>query len=383
MAADPTGKGSEAVLQHGVRRDLHALAVWAAAFATTWGVLFAVASAHGEAVSPHAWAARWGRWDFIHFEDIARLGYVPQPGAARTDAPLTAFLPAFPALLAGGQAVGIPPVVAGLVISAVAGAIATVFIARLGEIKRSGAGSAVAAVFAFSPTAIFLFAPYTEALFLAFAIPAWYFATKAKWWLASVLATGASLTRISGIFLIVALLVLWCTRYVAREKRTLRSAAEVLWLSVPTLAILGWMVALYLITGRPMEYIEAQAYWGRSFTDPISAIVSTWTSYSPSPSLWMRSAEIAAFAIGLGTTAVLVVRRSFGDATWVGLNVAALGTSTYLYSVPRSALLWWPLWIAIGTTLASRRWALVVYVILSTGLMVVWDVTYFAGAWAG
>lgn len=365
------------------RRDLRALAVWASAFVVTWAVLVAVASMHGAGFSYDAWAVRWSRWDFIHFEDIALLGYLPEPGAARTAAPLTAFLPAFPALLAAGHVFGLSATTTGLLVSAIAGAVATVFIARLGEERRPGAGTAVAAVFVFSPTAIFLFAPYTEALFLAFAIPSWFYATKGRWWAAAFLAAGAGLTRISGVFLVVALFVLWCVRYFGDRGRTVRGAITVLWLAVPTIAVVGWMAVLYMMTGHPLEYLRAQEYWGRSFTDPISAIITAWTAYPPTPSLWMRGAEIAAFLIGAVTTVVLVLRRRYGEATWVGLNVAVLGTSTYLYSVPRSALLWWPLWIAIGATLATRRWLLFVYLLASGTVMVIWCVTYFIGAWAG
>lgn len=366
-----------------MQRDLRALAVWAAALVVTWTVLLVVASLGGDGFSPGAWADRWGRWDFIHFDDIARFGYLPEPGTARTEAPLTAFFPAFPSLLAIGHLVGIPGTPTGLAVSMIAGAVATVFVARLGEDRRAGAGTAVAAVFAFSPTSIFLFAPYTEALFLGFAIPSWYFATKGRWWLAAVLAAGACLTRISGVFLVIALFVLWCTQYFGRRDRTGRGALQVLWLGVPTLAVLAWMTTLYAMTGRPLEYLHAQEYWGRSFTDPISAVVTTWTAYAPTTDLWMRSAEIVAFLIGLATTVILLLRRRFGEGTWVGLNVATLGTSTYLYSVPRSGLLWWPLWVAIGTWLSSRRWLLAAYLLASATLMAAWDATFFVGAWAG
>lgn len=362
--------------------DLRALAVWAAALVVTWTVLFVVSIASGDGFSLHALADRWGRWDFIHFDDIAQLGYLPDAGAARTAAPLTAFFPAFPALLGLGHLLGVPGTPTGLVVAAVAGAVATVFIARIGESRRPGAGIVVASVFVFSPTAIFLFAPYTEALFLAFAIPAWYYATNRRWAVASVLAAGAGLTRISGVFLVIALFVLWCTQYFGRSGRKPRFVS-VLWLAIPTAAVLGWMLVLFLMTGRPLEYLHAQEYWGRSFTDPISAIVTTWTGYVPTPNLWMSAAEITAFVIGVAITIGMFVRRRFGEGTWIGLNVATLGTSTYLYSVPRSALLWWPLWIAVGCWLAGRKVLLVGYLVASCTLMIIWDVTFFIGSWAG
>lgn len=365
------------------RRDLQFLAIWAAALATTWVVLITVSLVSGGGVDPASLAARWARWDFIHFADIARLGYLPEPGTASTAAPLTAFFPAFPALLGLGRLLGLPVTATGLAVSAVAGAIATVFIGRLGDDRRAGAGSAVAAVFVFSPMSIFLFAPYTEALFLAFAIPAWYYATRGRWLPAALLAAGAGLTRISGVFLVIALFVLWCATTV-RDRTPLRSAIpRVAWLAVPTVAVIGWMAALYAMTGRPLEYLHAQKYWGRSFTDPISAVITTWTGYAPSPEHWMRGAEIAAFAVGVVSFVVALAVRRFGEATWLGLNVAALGTSTYLYSVPRSGLLWWPLWIAIGEFLSRHKWALWIWLLLSTVAMIIWDHTFFIGQWAG
>lgn len=365
------------------RRDLQALVVWFAALAVTWTVLLTMSALAGDGLDPMALASRWARWDFIHFSDIARLGYLPAPGTASTAAPLTAFFPAFPELLAAGRLIGLPVTATGLVVSALAGAVATVFIARLGELRRPGSGVIVAAVFVFSPMSIFLFAPYTEALFLAFAIPAWYLATRNRWLPASLLAAGAGLTRISGVFLVIALFVLWCTQ-TYRTRTPLRKAIpRVAWLAVPTLAVLGWMLVLFLMTGEPLEYLHAQQYWGRSFTDPISAIVTTWTGYVPSPEHWMRGAEIAAFLVGVFTLVLMLLRRRFGEATWLGINVAALGTSTYLYSVPRSGLLWWPLWLEIGALLERRRWMLWIWFPLSAAAMVIWDYTFFSGQWAG
>lgn len=365
------------------RNDLRALAVWLAAFTVTWIVLLVLMKSSGEVVNATTLAARWARWDFIHFADIARLGYLPDPGTASTAAPLTAFFPAFPGLLALGSILGLPVALTGLIVSAVCGAIATVFISRLGEQYRAGSGTIVAAVFVFSPMSVFLFAPYTEALFLAFAIPAWFFAERGRWAAAAVLAAGAGLTRISGVFLVIALFVLWLTRTVAARTPLKHAVRQVIWLAVPTLAVTTWMVILFLMTGEPLEYLHAQKYWGRSFADPISAITTTWTAYAPSPQHWMRGAEILAFLVGVATVIFLALRRRFGEATWVGVNVAALGTSTYLYSVPRSGLLWWPLWIAVGALLSRSRWAPWLWLALSASAMIVWDITFFTGQWAG
>lgn len=147
----------------------------------------------------------WARWDFEWYQSIADSGYVA-PGYENNPA----FLPMLPLLLRGIALLGLPQIAAGLLISLVAGGIAALALNRVSS--ESGARSSAAVVaWVAAPMAAFRAAPYTESLFAAFAFWAWWAGRNSRWLLASVLSAGAALTRVNGLFLVVALVVMLLT----------------------------------------------------------------------------------------------------------------------------------------------------------------------------
>jgi hypothetical protein len=92
---------------------------------------------------------------------------------------------------------------------------------------------------------------------------------------------------------------------------------------------------------------------------------------------------IAAMAVGVALTVWLVVGRRWGEATYVGLQVAAFATSAWFFSVPRSTLLWWPLWIGLARWTMHRPWVLTAYVTLIAPFMVVFTLLFTLGRWTG
>jgi hypothetical protein len=67
--------------------------------------------------------------------------------------------------------------------------------------------------------------------------------------------------------------------------------------------------------------------------------------------------------------------------TYVGLQVAALATSSYYLSVGRATLLWWPLWVLLGRTFVRQRVALWAYVVVMAPLMVTMVVGFTGAEW--
>jgi hypothetical protein len=233
----------------------------------------------------------------------------------------------------------------------------------------------------FAPPAIFLAAPYTESLFLGFAIPAWLCARRGMWAYAGMLAAAACTVRVSGVFLLAALGVHWLT---SRE----RQWRDLPWLLVALVPLAAWTAYLRVTTGDWLAWLDAQAQeWNREFTVPWTAFSNTWDAgfggTQTAGFAWMFRAEIVAMAVGVALTAALLMWRRWGEATWVGLQVIAFGTSFWYFSVPRATLLWWPLWIALAVVAVRRRWVLWVYLCLSVPLMAVWAAAFLTGRWAG
>ena len=211
-------------------------------------VILAVAGswllARGTAGLQPGFVELWDRWDVAVFVKIARFGYLGYP-QDYPDTGTAAFFPGLPGALWMVRLITQDWVVAGLLVSLVAGGVAAVALARLAAADH---GELVASrsvlYFAVSPFAVFLAAGYSEALFLAFALPAWLAARQRRWLLAGVLGGLAGTVRVTGFFLGSALLVQWLTS--GGNERRWRDLPPLL---LPWAAVAGYVVYLHAITG--------------------------------------------------------------------------------------------------------------------------------------
>lgn len=207
--------------------------------------------------------ATWNRFDLPWYTSIETLGYGAQGWENNF-----AFLPGFPALLWVFGKLNAHPALAGLIISAVAGLIAAIALARLAR-QRGGRGDLAVLAWVLAPAAVFLVAPYTEAVFCALAFCAWLRAKDGHWLQAFLLAAGASLIRVNGLFLAAALGVLFITS----AHRRWRDAPFLL---LPFAAIGAVLVWFHSMTGSWTTWTDAQtAGWGRTFVNPVEALAAT------------------------------------------------------------------------------------------------------------
>ena len=136
------------------------------------------------------------RWDSIGYIDIAQHGY--------THAYETILFPLYPLLIAGiGRAVS-SYVIAGVLISAVSYSVALLLLWRLTALELGEpAADATVILLMVAPVSLFFTAVYTESLFLALSVGSIYAARADRLALAALLAALASVTRITGILLVV------------------------------------------------------------------------------------------------------------------------------------------------------------------------------------
>ena len=324
------------------------------------------------------WLAGWDSWDVTLFRKVAEYGYTGYP-AHYPDRDVAAFFPGVPLVLRVAHWFVPSWTAAGLLVSFVAGAVAVVWLARLAELDGVD-GSRAVLFLVLSPYAVFLAVGYSEALFLACAIPGWYAARRGHWEAASLLVAAAALVRISGLFLAIALVVLWLTT--SRERRALP------WLTAPFLALLGFVVYLHHLSGDWLRWQHAQAEgWGRHLTSPLASLQATWdAAHEPGLSAefrWSYYAQIVCVVVGLIVVAASLARREWAEAVYVGLSVAALATSTVYLSIERATLLWFPLWVLLARAASARPWLQWGYVVLATPLMVAGVLTFHDGRWVG
>ena len=360
------------------RRDAHVLMAWLATRIVVFGAaILGVWQAGGGAAGQ---SVGWNQWDTKWFVSIAEFGYVgPNTGPFTDFTYNVAFFPGLPMLIRVGIGMGVDPVVTGLAVSLLASLAASLGMARLAE-RMDANGSVTVWVWLAAPTALFLAAAYTEALFAAFAIWAWLMAREGRWLAAGLLASGAALSRPNGLFLAVGLAVL---AIATLPRRQLMRAWPV---GIPVLVTGLHFSYLRAVTGSWTAWSDAQRdYWGRELVAPWTALRNTYDlifTFSPTgePSSRMVT-EIIAMAILVAGVVVLLRRRWWGEAAYVGMTAISLGTSTMYHSVPRTLVIMFPLWILLGAWLGRHRGWLMVYSLVSLPFLALVTARFVQGQW--
>ncbi|HEU0101092.1 MAG TPA: mannosyltransferase family protein [Mycobacteriales bacterium] len=323
--------------------------------------------------------ASWDRWDVGLFRKVAEFGYSGYP-RDYPDRGIEAFFPGFPLVLALVHRVVPDWVAAGLLVSLLAGAVGALWLARLAELDGVP-GSRAVLYLVLSPYAVFLAAGYSEALFLALAVPGWWCARRGHWAAAGLLVAGSSAVRISGLFLAVGLLV----HYAVTVRRVRPDAG---WLLAPFAVLAGYSAYLHSLTGDWLRWQHAQSEgWERRLTAPWTALRTTVDAAlvrdQGAAYAWSWRAEILAVLVGVAVVTVLLWRSRWGEAVYVGLSVGALASSTFYLSVARASLLWFPLWLLLAEAAQSRPWLHTAYVSLAAPLMAVGVLAFTSGSWVG
>lgn len=353
--------------------------VWLASRAAI--ALISLAGAHlvaaGNENAAAGFGTLWNRWDVQLFVKVARYGYLSSAYPDRTEVDF----PGLPLLLRAVHLVVRNWVAAGLVISLVASFAACVALWLLAE--RSGVGDRAVLALLLFPYTVFLFAGYSEALFLACAAWAWWALREDRLPLAALLGAGASATRVLGIPFAAALVVEYAVRR-HREGRPIRLDAA--WLLVPVLPLIAFVGYLRARTGHWDAYARAmRAGWHRDLGAPWTAVRTTWHSatdlHQPAAFVWFWRAELLAVLVGVVVTLVLARKRRWGEATFVGGSTLLMSCATYLASGVRAVLVWFPLYLLLGRVFARRAWAQTAYLWLSGALAVVFVLAFTGGQW--
>lgn len=308
----------------------------------------------------------WARWDSDWFLKIAEQGY-SWPSST------PAFFPLYPFLVAALGFVFLGhPLLAGVVVSLVAGSAAFVLLYRLTLVKL-GAEAALRTVLflALAPTSLFFGAVYSESLFLLLAVATFLTAEKGGFWKAGVLAGLALLTRSAGIALLPALLVF---AWRAPNRRVAVAGVAV----APALfALYPLLLAIWI--DRPLAFLDAQTVvWERRLSPagPVGGLVAAAQDRQ------VLDLAVAVVVIGLGIVAWRRIGAPYGlyVLASVALPLAVYSEKAPLLSMQRFALVAFPAFMALATVAWSRRATLVTAAILGavlTGYVVRWALWYW------
>lgn len=345
----------------------------------------------------------WSHWDGEWFLQISSRGYQVHDGTV-------AFFPLYPllvkvvAFLLGGNYL-----LAGVVVSSGA---TLVVLLLLYELCLREWGVAVASTtclyLVVFPMAFFLAAIYSEALFLALTLGAFWCARYLRrWWLAGLLAALATLTRSTGFLLIGPLAWEWW-QYSRQQKLTFKFISsngnsnrnwgfKLVWaksgwsflaLGLPLLALASWVGYNGLKLGDPFAFFKAQSdwVWNRHSSPPWEAVwrgaQNFFAQWGPTTSLASgRDADPNLWEFPLFVITLLV----FGVASWLTwwrrfplsyllyfglamfLPLTSPSSKEPLLSFPRFALVLFPLFMVLA--LAGQRWRWFHYGYLYTSLL--------------
>lgn len=168
-------------------------------------------------------AAPAARWDASWYLVIAHYGYRPELGSFTSSR--DAFFPLYPLGVGALSHLGLQPVLAGVLFSVAALALALYGLHRLTALELGGSarpgGGDIARlavlVTALAPMAFYFSAVYSESLYLALSVGVFWCARNGRWAWVGVLGALAAATRSTGVVLLAPALMLYL--YGPREDR--------------------------------------------------------------------------------------------------------------------------------------------------------------------
>lgn len=203
----------------------------------------------------------WERFDALWFLRIAEGGYIDGDGSA-------AFFPAFPLLIrAVSFVIGGHPFAAAMIVSNIAFAAALCVLYLLTAEERSvDTARTTVLLLGAGPASLFFYAPYSEALFLLFAVVAFRSARHRSWALAGGAALLGALTRSIGVVIAAAIAIEAIHQWLEGRRGSLLPglAAAV----AGGLGTAGYLVYWQFKGDDWLAPLHQQATWQRSFRWP-------------------------------------------------------------------------------------------------------------------
>lgn len=337
-------------------------------------------------VTGYYWIDVWGAWDTGWFMGIAQGGY---PEATITSGKIVgeaawAFFPLYPmsgAILSNVS--GLHTFVSLVLISQ------TAFVASLFVLYRETEAvyAKVAATWAVIlacviPGTHFFSSAYSEALFLLFVLLSLRNARLEQWIWAGLFGGLAALTRNTGVFLALPIVVYFALRHGSRpadvwQHATVIDFARLLTgLALVAAGLASYMTYLYFLTGDPLAFASVQSAWGRRLNFPITNLIQPLiTPGNTHPIVWLSAVAAWASVVGL---ALLCLKRQWAHAAFVGA-VVTLSLSAGLGSYFRFLIVMAPLLMLGGSLLAKAQapvagLALGLTTMMSGAAMVAWAI---------
>ena len=272
----------------------------------------------------------WNQWDVTNYISIAEKGY--SISELETN---IAFFPGFPLIIKLFAYLPVTFIQSAFIVTFVGGIFASIFLNKL-AIKEGDVSYSTLIAWVLAPMSLFLFIPYSESLFCGFAFAAWYFAKQNKWFISGLLIFSASMIRVNGIFLTVAIIVM----FLLNNRQNL---SKILPLFLGFVPIVSFFTYLKFKFGSWTLWFEVQEkFWQRKFTNPIISFENTVSraSYLEYDSSWIMQNRIEIICIFIITIFLIYffAIRAWPEFVYIFLTYFALITSTFWWTAPITLL---------------------------------------------
>jgi len=233
----------------------------------------------------------WFRWDVHWYWQIAKFGYTnrAQNGLQRD----TAFFPAFPLLIRAFNLAIPDTYLAGMVATNLCLVLSAFLLYRLVEARhgRDAAKRAVLLLLVY-PWSFIFSAMYTESLFLASVLGAFYFGERERWSLAGLCAAVTGATRVLGFSVVVGLLVL----YLEKRRWSWRGIRPgVLGIGLSVLGPGLQMLFLWKRFGDPFLFLHSQDVVGWSASSSVHHMTPVFWGFFNLTKLMSGAAPVSGF----------------------------------------------------------------------------------------
>ncbi|MFY9719738.1 MAG: mannosyltransferase family protein [Candidatus Cybelea sp.] len=322
--------------------------------------------------SSHVLLAVWGRWDAVHYLQIATQGYW---GTNMAFFPLYPLLIRFVGALAGNH------LVAGLLISNACFFFGLLYLYKLleHEYDRAVARRAIFYVSIF-PTAVYFAAVYTESLFFMLTVASFYYMRARMWWIAGFVGFLAALTRVEGVLLLVPFVMEWSA---ARKVDAKTSLSDLAAAGLIPLGLALYMAYLWVLRADPLYFSHVQIHWNRHLAPPWVSVMNAFgkIAHGANPQVVANQSLEIAFTV-LIVAVLLAGWRSLRPSyiAYMALSVLVPMSTSNLMSMSRFALVLFPMFVILARW-GERPWVNNVIVAFSLPLLGLFTVLFADWYW--
>jgi hypothetical protein len=224
------------------------------------------------------------------------------------------------------------------------------------------------------PVSFILSGVFTESLYLALTLICFYYARTGKWYLVGITGFFLSLTRSTGVLIVLPLLyeglmpLLKDNKSLKNLKSSWHQILPLFYLSLIPLGTILFMIFNYYLTGDFMAFAHAQVMWQRHLGNPLVILIMGY-----------HGDIYTAFEAAFATIAIFIVilfYRKIRFSYWIFFMYSIfVPLSTGIWSMPRFILVIFPIYILFANITKNRiseDLVMLSFALLQGFLMVFW-----------